>query len=285
MAEYKRIVILGDPHLPGRLYQQKVKVIEAINSWNDVDLVVSVGDVCSTFGTAEEYEAVKRFFARLEKPFISLIGNHDNYYSDRGFISASKEERLQKFERFRKTFNGQELYFSEDFGDWRFYYLALDGIESGFYSAVSAEQVDWFKSELKTYKDKKAAVFCHAPLWTEEVINLYPPAINYIVQPARDFKKIALDNPQIKIWVSGHVHFGMIKELVMHSFNHYEQKVMNIVNTDMDGFSVLSTNIHPEYHERIWTRSLYFYQDKVICKTYDHNDQKELTELEMEIEA
>jgi 3',5'-cyclic AMP phosphodiesterase CpdA len=283
MAEYKRIVILGDPHLPGRLYQQKIKVIETINSWDDVDLVVSVGDVCSTCGTVQEYDAVKEFFARLKKPFISLIGNHDNYYSDQGFISASKEERLQKFERFQKAFNGQKLYFSEEFGDWRLYFLALDGIESGFYSAVSSEQVDWFKNELNTYKDKKAAVFCHAPLWTENVIDLYPPAINYIVQPACEFKKIALDNLQIKIWVSGHVHFGMIKELVMHPFNHYEQKVMNIVNTDMDGFSVLSTNIHPEYHDRIWTRSLYFYKDKVLCKTYDHNDQKELPELDMEI--
>ena len=283
MAEYKRIVILGDPHLPGRLYQQKIKVIETINSWDDVDLVVSVGDVCSTCGTVQEYDAVKEFFARFKKPFISLIGNHDNYYSDKGFISASKEERLQKFKRFQKAFNGQKLYFSEEFGDWRLYFLALDGIESGFYSAVSPEQVDWFKNELNTYKDKKAAVFCHAPLWTENVIDLYPPAINYIVQPAREFKKIALDNPQIKIWVSGHVHFGMIKELVMHPFNHYEQKVMNIVNTDMDGFSVLSTNIHPEYHDQIWTRSLYFYKDKVLCKTYDHNDQKELPELDMEI--
>lgn len=280
--EYKRIVILGDPHLPGRLIEKKTKVISSINSWKDVDLVVSIGDVCATYGTKTEYKFAKEFFNKLSAPFITLIGNHDNYYSDNGYYKASDTERLTKIKRFKDTFTNQKLYFSKEFGNLRLYFLAVDGIENKYYSAMSNAQLRWFEDELNNYSDKVSVVFCHAPLWSEDVIKLFPPAVNYIVQPAKIMKKIILKNKQIKLWASGHAHFGMIKGLVEHPFNNYENIVNNIVNTDMDGFSVLSMKISPEYHEQIWTRSLFIYNDKIICKTYDHNAGCFMDKIEIE---
>ena len=56
-ADYHRIVVLGDPHLPfsterhtdpakqDRVVAAKVKVRDDINGWNDVSLVAVVGDL------------------------------------------------------------------------------------------------------------------------------------------------------------------------------------------------------------------------------------------------
>ena len=47
---YHRLIILGDPHLPGKEIVAKERVIRNINSWDDVDGVIVLGDICSALG-------------------------------------------------------------------------------------------------------------------------------------------------------------------------------------------------------------------------------------------
>lgn len=284
LSNATRIVILGDPHLPGRLLEKKRKVIETINSWQDVDLVVSVGDVCASFGTEDEFIFARDFFSKLNKPFLTLIGNHDNFYSDSGFIAACKAERLEKIARFRRAFPNQELYFSRIVNGVKLIFLALDGIQSPLFSAASIEQLQWFAQELQAHPQLNTIVFYHAPLWTEEVLKFFAPAVNYIAQPADEFRRIVLANPQIKLWVSGHVHFAMVADLLRHRFNNYHDQVYNILNCDMDGFSVLNANLKAEFHERIWTRSLYFNQEFFRCTVFDHDLGREVPEFELNVQ-
>ena len=42
---FHHLVILGDPHLPGRNIEQKEQVLAKINSWDDVEMVVAIGDM------------------------------------------------------------------------------------------------------------------------------------------------------------------------------------------------------------------------------------------------
>lgn len=273
-------MILGDPHLPGRLLEKKKRVIEKINSWNDVELVVSVGDVCAGSGTSEEFDFAANFFSGIKAPFLTLIGNHDNYYADSGFVPAKPDERLRKIALFCHAFSGQQLYFHRLFNGVRVFFLALDGIESNLFSAVSKKQLEWFETELNKDRVTPTVVFYHAPLWTEEVVRIFPLAVNYIAQPACEFRRIVKASPQIKIWVSGHVHFGMVSELLNHSFNRYEGLVTNILNCDMDGFSVLDRNLKPVFHEQIWTRSLYLSPKSWRCTVFDHDADCEIPELE-----
>jgi hypothetical protein len=277
------IVLMGDPHLPGRHLSLKQKVIEDINSWPDVAFVACVGDLCATFGTVAELEFASGFFSGLQKPFFTTIGNHDNYYSDSGFVRASKEERLKKIERFRKGFCEAEIFFSFDFFGWKIIFLAVDDVESSLYSSVSSQQLDWFEQILSENSQRNTLVFCHAPLWAKDVIKLFPPAINYIVQPADRFARIIEKNSQIKLWVSGHVHFGMTKELVMHPFNFFKNQVMNLLVCDLDGFSVLDMNIKPRKHNDIWTRKLVLKPSGYECTVYDHVHGKELDELKIQV--
>jgi hypothetical protein len=46
----RHLVILGDPHVPGQHMACKRQVLETINSWPDVDLVVAVGISARTAG-------------------------------------------------------------------------------------------------------------------------------------------------------------------------------------------------------------------------------------------
>ena len=275
------IAIIGDPHLPGRQLELKQRVIDDINSWEDVDLVVCTGDLCATVGTEEEFSFAADFFKQLKKPFITLLGNHDNFYSDKGYFAASPAERQLKLKRFARYFPEQKLYFSRHYADYRLYFLAVHNPESECFSSISQTQLDWFNKELKRFPEQKAIVFCHAPLWSSEVVKFYPQAFNYIAQPEEQFRKIIKRNRQVALWVSGHVHFGMKKELINHPFNLYENRVFNILNTDMDGFSVLDMEIKPRFHNRIWTRKLFLDDNGYHCTVYDHLERKELPELKI----
>ncbi len=75
--DVSHIVLLGDPHLPGRNLPLKEKAIQTINSWEDVDRVVALGDICNDLGTQGEYGAAKKFFSSLKAPLSPIVGNHD----------------------------------------------------------------------------------------------------------------------------------------------------------------------------------------------------------------
>ncbi len=79
---YHHLVILGDPHLPGRDIEKKEQVLATINSWDDVEMVVAVGDICADLGTDDEYQAARIFFNKLHAPLFPIAGNHDYFYAD-----------------------------------------------------------------------------------------------------------------------------------------------------------------------------------------------------------
>lgn len=113
---YHRFVILSDPHLPGKEITVKENVIKTINSWDDVEGVIVLGDICFQLGTPEEYAYAKQFFSQLKKPVYFINGNHEYIYNDfpdsTGKITrANRETQLKKLKLFKETFNLPELYY------------------------------------------------------------------------------------------------------------------------------------------------------------------------------
>ena len=45
------ILILSNLHLPGRNKVMKQQIITPLNSWEDVSMVIGLGDICSDSGT------------------------------------------------------------------------------------------------------------------------------------------------------------------------------------------------------------------------------------------
>lgn len=141
------------------------------------------------------------------------------------------------------------------------------------------------QSELSKNKDIPTIIFFHGPL--KETLmgnNKYVGNDKHIAQPCGKIHKIIIGNPQIFLWISGHIHTAPTNANFNHKVNTYEQQVVNIINCDMDGRSYLSEgDYEAKGHTNIWTNSLYLYPDKVIIKTYDHKKNHWIEELKREI--
>ncbi|MEI9476607.1 MAG: metallophosphoesterase [Deltaproteobacteria bacterium] len=265
------LVILGDPHLPGNKVEFKEQVIETINSWNDVDMVVAVGDICEDRGTNEEYAAAKEFFGKLKKPLYPIVGNHDFIYADsldaKGKrYKAVSETREAKLLKFRETFGLKEISYSK-MGE-KYFLIFLSPDFPKHLAEMSQKQVEWLRSELEKHKRLPTIIFFHAPLeGTLRNYNSNANSSNFIAQPSGKFHDLLMNNPQAFLWVSGHTHTSPKEESFASAINVYEKRITNIHNTDMN-------------RETIWTNSLFLYPDKIVIKTYNHKKGLWLPEFE-----
>ena len=163
------IVVLGDPHIPGKFTAEKERVIDTINNWRDAELVVSVGDITEELGTDDEYAAAQKFFSRLTKPFIPLPGNHDYIYADTKSFDGRKKkaeayERTKKLDLFRKAFGLPGLFHTKRVGEYLLIFLATDELYDSLLAQMSPRQVNWLEQTLRDNKTTQTIIFFHAPL-------------------------------------------------------------------------------------------------------------------------
>ncbi len=144
---YTHLVILGDPHLPGKNITAKEKVLQTINGWKDVDSVVAIGDLCEFVGDEAEYTAVKAYFRTLNKPLFPIVGNHDFIYADtlkdnEKLQKATHEEQKAKLETFSKTFGLKKPYYSLIKEGCFLVFLSTDSPKH--LAAMGEKQLLWF---------------------------------------------------------------------------------------------------------------------------------------------
>ena len=257
------LVVLGDPHIPGKFLPEKEVVIRTINSWPDVRLVVAMGDICEDLGTEKEYSAARQFFNKLTKPFVSIPGNHDFIYEDIKMldgkrIKGSASEKQKKLAIFQKTFGVPALYHSKLVENYQLIFLATDDLQSDQLTRISTKQLDWLRLELNRNRKNPTIIFFHGPLYgTLSNYNKYANSNDFIAQPEDDVREIIQKNPQIFLWVCGHMHVPATNKDFRSEINLYENRVFTLHNADMN-------------RETIWTNSLFLFSDKVVIKTYNH---------------
>ena len=267
------IVVLGDPHLAGKHPQMKEEVLEHINQWKDVDMVVAMGDLCSKTGTVEEYTYVKTYFSKLKKSLSVITGNHDFIYMDEldsndKLQHASKEIQEAKLKRFQTTFNLPKLYYSMVKESYLLLFLSAD--DPNHLAELSKEQLAWLEQELQSHPKMPTIVFFHAPLEnTLETYNRWVNTPNFVAQPKKKIHELLQANPQLFLWVSGHTHTSAKKASFASKVNQYEH-VTNIHNSDMN-------------KDIIWTNSLFLEENFVSIKTYDHSKQEWIDTLDRHI--
>ena len=257
------LVVLGDPHIPGKFPTEKEAVIRTINSWSDVKLVVALGDICEDLGTEKEYSAAKQFFSKLAKPFVPIPGNHDFIYDDIKMpdgkrIKGAASEKEKKLAIFQKTFGIPALYHSELVENYQLIFLATDDLQSDQLTRISQKQLDWLRSELNRHRNNPTIIFFHGPLYgTLSNYNKYANSNDFIAQPQDDIRDILQKNPQVFLWVCGHMHVPATNKDFRSPINLYENRVYTLHNSDMN-------------RETIWTNSLLLFPDKVVIKNYNH---------------
>jgi len=267
------IVVFGDPHLPGKHPQMKEEVLEHINEWKDVDMVVAMGDLCSKTGTVEEYTYVKTYFSKLKKSLSVITGNHDFIYMDEldsndKLQHASKEIQEAKLKRFQTTFNLPKLYYSMVKESYLLLFLSAD--DPNHLTELSKEQLAWLEQELQSHPKMPTIVFFHAPLEnTLETYNRWVNTPNFVAQPKKKIHELLQANPQLFLWVSGHTHTSAKEASFASKVNQYEH-VTNIHNSDMN-------------KDIIWTNSLFLEENFVSIKTYDHSKKEWIDTLDRHI--
>ena len=267
------IALIGDPHLPGNNLPVKEELLRTVDAWSDIDRVVVLGDICSQTGTAAEYAFAKEFFERLHKPTRFIVGNHDYIYEDNldgvgKKVRASPAVRREKLARFAETFGMKDIYGAEGQGNYLLVYLSPDDLEGNRLTQLSEGQLDWLAKELAAHKDLPTIVFFHAPLdGTLKSYNEHANTPSFIAQPAVRLKELIRENPQLFLWVAGHMHVPATNESYSSPVNLYEKQVTVIHNADLE-------------RKRPWTNVLYLYPDRVVVRTYDHGQKTWRADLE-----
>ncbi|MHB8909654.1 MAG: metallophosphoesterase family protein [Syntrophales bacterium] len=260
---YHGIALIGDPHLPGRNLPAKEELVRTIDGWNDIERVVVLGDICKETGTAAEYAFAKKFFSRLRKPTRFVAGNHDYIYEDETDREGRKTQaspgvRRQKLARFAETFGMKQVYGEERLGGYLLVYLSPDDLETDHLTQLSEERLSWLKALLDSHRDLPTIVFFHAPLaGTLMAYNERVDQPGFIAQPADRLRELIRANPQLFLWVAGHMHVPATNESYSAPVNCYEGRVTVIHNSDLE-------------RKRPWTNVLYLYPDRVVVRTYDH---------------
>lgn len=273
---YFGIALVGDPHLPGKELPAKKNLLRTIDGWDDIDRVVVLGDICKETGTAAEYASAKAFFGRLHKPLRPIAGNHDYIYEDEmnreeRKVKASPATRRKKLARFAETFGLKNIYSSERIGNYLLIYLSTDDPESERLAQLSAEQLAWLTKELAGHRDMPTIIFFHAPLeGTLQSYNSYTNTPSYVAQPAVRLHDLIRENPQLFLWVAGHMHVPATNGSYASTVNVYQKQVTVIHNADLE-------------RKRPWTNVLYLYPEKVVVRTYDHWQKSWRPDLERTI--
>ncbi|MHC1718668.1 MAG: metallophosphoesterase [Acidaminococcaceae bacterium] len=286
--EYHRIVILSDAHYPSKLsseenatgrqtkIENKLKTINDINGWNDVDLVVFPGDIVEKLGNEADYSKAKEFVDKLTKAKALIVGNHEFMYDDslttNGKLKwASPELRAAKLERFKNTFRVNDLYYSRYIDNYLLIFLSPDVTNGKYLTEISAQQLSWLEKTLDANKTRPTLIFFHAPLaGTLASYNKDANTANFVAQPEKQLHDLLMSNPQILLWASGHTHTPATNPSFAAAINFYEGKILNLHNPTLDG-------------KIIWTNSIYLYPNKIFIRTFNHTTGEFIESLDRTI--
>lgn len=284
--DYYHIVIISDLHLPVRtksfpaaadqknVWEKKQKLLQTINAWTDVDEVALLGDLAARYGKEAEFKVVDEYVGALRYPYYAVAGNHDYAYKDepvnkkkQKLAQGTLSEKKAKLAAFQKRNHLPAAYYARDVGNCRLLYLSPDGCGSNV--ELSAEQLAWLQQEIATHKNGPVLFFCHGPL--KGTLRTYNKKINTVsatAQPDTKLAEIMAAVPPGSLWISGHTHTPPTNDSYADiSVNRVNKNLVNIHNPTIDA-------------KKIYTNSLYIYKDKIVIRTYDHNNGIWLQELE-----
>ncbi|WP_031526411.1 metallophosphoesterase family protein [Dyadobacter crusticola] len=201
------IVLAGDSQ---RWYNELDKFVEKVNALQEVDLILLAGDI-SDFGLLQEFKWVDERLARLKKPYLGVIGNHD------------------------LVANGEQV-FTSIFGplDYSFVYDSIKFIahntNSLEYSERKVPDMDWLVSQMEdTDAVKHIITISHIPPFSQLEFN------QELVQP---YTSLLRNHPKMLLSLHGHVHQHLdfypfedgIRYITGYAFNQNAFVLLKIAN-------------------------------------------------------
>jgi len=208
-----RVAVLSDLHVRGDNQKMLDAAVKAVNKLPDVDAVAITGDLCKKIGSPAEYSDMIKVVSRFKMPVYATPGNHDIMYRDHfgaegKKLRTSPTERKAKLERFRKALKLKNLRFTRKMGGHLLVFLPNDDPKGKYLVTLSTATLNFLKDTLKKNPDVPTIVFCHAPLNGSYVKERSLGFYNSNAQPYKKISSILNKNPQVFLWVAGHLHIG-----------------------------------------------------------------------------
>jgi len=220
-----RIAHITDVHMLDQTNAEKcfARVLREINAMKDKpDLIINTGDSVmdenhQTLQTVETRWAAWNKIAKAENALsiYSALGNHDVWYGPDETLDAE----YKKDKRYGKQWAIQELklpnrYYAFEKNGWKF--IALDSIngENGY--QLDDEQFAWLEKELSKNSSMPVLVYNHVPILSMGALLYHTKRkpLDEVTFPAGDMhndhqrlKDLFFRNKQVKLALSGHVHY------------------------------------------------------------------------------
>jgi 3',5'-cyclic-AMP phosphodiesterase len=170
------IAFTGDSQ---RFYDEMDDFVDRVNEIPDVDFIFLAGDI-TDFGLLAEYQWIHKSLARLTRPYLGVIGNHD--------VIANGEE---VFTRMFGPLNYSFVYDSVKF--------VVHNTNSREYTAQTIPDIEWLRSELSVEENASAKYFIavsHVPP-TDKDFN------RSLVAP---YSHLFATTPGFLVSLHGHIH-------------------------------------------------------------------------------
>lgn len=168
------VAFVGDTQ---RFYDEIERFIDTVNAIPSIDFIILAGDI-TDFGLLEEYEQVHKRFSRINRPYFSVIGNHD--------VLAKGEET---FENMYGPLN-----FSFIYKEIKFIFHNTNGRE---YTAGLVPDMNWLRGEF-AMDDRTVKGFI--------TVSHIPPFSGDFDQTLEDEYVSLLRRNQVLLSLHGHIH-------------------------------------------------------------------------------
>lgn len=171
LSTYK-IALLSDNHY---YYKELEDAVDAINNRKDILFTVVTGDITDQ-GLEREFILFHDQMAKLNKPYVTVIGNHD-------YLSSGYAVYKQMYGDYNYSFvfNGRRFVMFDD----------------TFWESAKSPDFNWLQSTLNNNTIPNPIVFSHIPPYGDQFDD----------ESEKNFVSI-LKKGRVKLSVHGHLHFS-----------------------------------------------------------------------------
>ena len=272
-----KFAVLGDLHIDERQQMVFADARERIQA-HDPDAVICLGDLGNygQCGTRQSFAEGRDYLAAFDRPYHSIIGNHDL----EGLAEFSTD--AESVAAYCEAFGLDRPYFTIELGDALGILLSSTGYREnrGFRHEVSIddEQFRWLRATLEANRPRTTIIFSHSPpmgsqLRVLQALHLRAGNawLNQSNRPGR-FHDLLASHPQVRLWFSGHNHLG---QHYMNSTSHVGRCLF--VHTGVIGQITRDGERH--------SRMIEMEGDQLRISTVDHSKDRTTDDLQFDLAA
>lgn len=265
-------LVIGDLHYDPSYEHVFEKSVKQLNQYS-FDTTFQLGDLGGYHypGTKESFLDSKKLFNHIKTEVHTLIGNHDMEGEEYHHDEENRQVWLDIFQQ-EKPYKAVDIgpYLGISLSTWSFRNQPFCSHQV----TLGDEQYQWLLNTLESNKDRPTFIFCHVPIISSGLMTLVTPHLGapnaFLDQTEDPFKYDTLlkNNPQIKLWFSGHNHLG----------HQYENAISQRHQCTFVHTGTMSTFSRDTLRQ---SRRIEINDEKINIYSIDHNMTKECLDTEV----